>query len=323
MTSHLSEEFDLSAQPPQAMIIPSVPHESSHGLINLDIYSRALRDRVIELTGTVTDEMASLIAFQLFSCDQDKKNEPITLLINSRGGSVTAGNRIIDTMKNIRSKIRTVGSGLCASMGSAILAAGEPGMRTVHPRALVMIHQPSGESQGQQTMMKISQKLIDYMRNMLERDIARSAGLDYDDRNIRYLFSSAFERDNWLPALMALRLGLVDGIEPPAIMINARGEPSSKEELADLSPEDKAVYRIRRADLEDTIRQQEKYFDSIDLDSLDPSDSHWIAVKKVILERENMINGGKPIRPSFLDWPNLPPEEPKVANQNTPARKFG
>jgi len=130
-------------------LVPMVIESSGAGERAFDIFSRLLKERIIMLQGPVHDEMASLVTAQLLFLEAEDPERPISLYINSPGGSVTAGLAIYDTMQYIRAPVGTLCLGQAASMGSLLLAAGEPGMRRCLPNAQVMLHQPSGGAQGQ------------------------------------------------------------------------------------------------------------------------------------------------------------------------------
>ncbi|MGP1352326.1 MAG: ATP-dependent Clp protease proteolytic subunit, partial [Parasphingopyxis sp.] len=129
-------------------LVPIVIEQSNRGERSFDIFSRLLRDRIIFLTGPVEDGMAALITAQLLFLESENPKKDIYMYINSPGGSVTAGMAIHDTMQYIRPRVGTVCVGFAASMGSFLLAAGEPGMRVALANSKIMIHQPSSGMQG-------------------------------------------------------------------------------------------------------------------------------------------------------------------------------
>ena len=131
-----------------AGLVPIVIEQSNRGERSFDIYSRLLRERIVFITGGVEDHMASLITAQLLFLESENPKKDIYMYINSPGGVVTAGMAIHDTMQYIRPKVGTVCIGQAASMGSFLLAAGEPGMRVALTNARIMVHQPSGGAQG-------------------------------------------------------------------------------------------------------------------------------------------------------------------------------
>ena len=134
--------FDID---PQALgLVPMVIEQTSRGERSFDIYSRLLKERVIFIVGPIEDQMANLVVAQLLFLESENPDKDVHLYINSPGGSVTAGLSIYDTMKFIKPDVSTMCIGQAASMGSLLLAAGEPGMRRCLPNAQVMLHQPSG-----------------------------------------------------------------------------------------------------------------------------------------------------------------------------------
>ena len=141
-------------------LIPMVVEQSNRGERAYDIYSRLLKDRIIFLTGPTEDHVASLITAQMLYLEAENPKKDISFYINSPGGIVTSGLAIYDTMQYVKPKIATLCIGQAASMGSLLLAAGEPGMRFALPNARIMVHQPSGGFQGQATDIEIHAKEI-------------------------------------------------------------------------------------------------------------------------------------------------------------------
>ena len=129
-------------------LVPYVIEQTSRGERSYDIYSRLLKDRIIFLGEEVTDVSANIVVAQLLFLEADDPNKDIQLYINSPGGSVTAGLAIYDTMQYIKCDVSTVCIGMAASMGSFLLSGGTKGKRFALPNAEIMIHQPSGGSQG-------------------------------------------------------------------------------------------------------------------------------------------------------------------------------
>ena len=172
----------------------------------MDLGSRLLKDRIISLNGPVDEISAEIITNSLLVLESEDPNEPITLFINSPGGSVTAGMSIYDTMQYISCPVRTIATGLAASMGSFLLAAGEPGQRMAMPNAEIMIHQPLGGMSGQATDMDIAARHILHTRDKLNRILAKRCG-----QSLKKVAKDT-ERDNWLSAEEALEYGLIDSI---------------------------------------------------------------------------------------------------------------
>lgn len=190
------------------MIIPTVIEKSNNTERAYDIFSRILKDRVIMLNGEVNDHSAQLIVAQILFLQSQDSNSDITIHINSPGGSITSGMYIFDTMETSPCDIITVGGGLCASMGSFLLAMGTPGKRMALPNLEIMIHQPLGGAQGQQTDIQIRADHIRKTRDKMEKFYAdRSNGKTSQEK-----FHELTERDNWLLPEDALKLGLIDKI---------------------------------------------------------------------------------------------------------------
>jgi len=145
-------------------LVPMVVEQTNRGERSYDIYSRLLKERIIFLTGQVNDYVSSLICAQLLFLESENPNKDISFYINSPGGIVTSGLAMYDTMRYIRCDVSTVCVGQAASMGSLLLAAGEKGKRYALPNARIMIHQPSGGSQGTAADVEIAAREILYTR---------------------------------------------------------------------------------------------------------------------------------------------------------------
>ena len=191
---------------PHDALIPIVIEQSHRGERSSDIISRLLRERIVFVTGGVEDGMASVIVAQLLFLESENPKKDIWMYINSPGGVVTAGMAIHDTMQYIRPKVGTVCVGQAASMGSFLLAAGEPGMRYAMTNARIMIHQPSGGAQGQATDIAIQAQEILRIRANMNRLYADYTGKDIDT------IEKAMERDNFMTANEAKDFGLVDAV---------------------------------------------------------------------------------------------------------------
>jgi ATP-dependent Clp protease, protease subunit len=171
-----------------------------------DIFSALFEDRIVYLYGPVTNDSATIVSAQLILLDNKDSTKPIMLYINSPGGSVYDGLGIADTMEHIKSPVWTLGFGHCMSMGAYLLAAGEPGHRFAMRRTRIMIHQPSGGSQGQATEIEISANEILYLKKTLNEDLARFTG-----QTVRQIGKDV-ERDNFMSAADAKKYGLIDRI---------------------------------------------------------------------------------------------------------------
>jgi len=187
-------------------LVPIVIEQSNRGERSFDIYSRLLRERIIFVTGQVEDHMASLITAQLLFLESENPKKDIYMYINSPGGVVTAGMAIHDTMQYIRPRVGTVCIGQAASMGSFLLASGEPGMRVSLTNARIMIHQPSGGAQGQATDIEIQAKEILRIRQRMNELYAKYTGQPID------VIENAMERDKFLSAEEAKTFGLIDEV---------------------------------------------------------------------------------------------------------------
>jgi ATP-dependent Clp protease protease subunit len=187
-------------------LVPIVIEQSNRGERSFDIFSRLLRERIIFVTAQVEDHMASLIVAQLLFLESENPKKDIYMYINSPGGVITAGMAIYDTMQYIRPKVGTVCIGQAASMGSFLLAAGEPGMRVALKNSRIMVHQPSGGAQGQATDIEIQAKEILRVRHALNELYVKHTGQTLD------VIERAMERDKFLSADEAKVFGLIDEV---------------------------------------------------------------------------------------------------------------
>ena len=191
---------------PLAALVPPVVDQSSRGERAFDIFSRLLRERIIFVTGEVEDQMASLIVAQLLFLESENPKKDIYMYINSPGGVVTAGMAIHDTMQYIRPRVGTVCIGQAASMGSFLLAAGEPGMRVALTNARVMVHQPSGGARGMASDIEIQAKEILRIRKRMN-----DLYVKYTGKSLKEI-EKAMDRDTFLEADEAKAFGLVDHV---------------------------------------------------------------------------------------------------------------
>ncbi|MBX9815710.1 MAG: ATP-dependent Clp protease proteolytic subunit [Proteobacteria bacterium SG_bin5] len=187
-------------------LVPIVIEQSNRGERSFDIYSRLLRERIVFVTGVVEDHMASLITAQLLFLESENPKRDIFMYINSPGGVVTAGMAIHDTMQYIRPRVGTVCIGQAASMGSFLLASGEPGMRVALTNSRIMMHQPSGGAQGQASDIEIQAKEILRIRHRMNELYAKYTGQPLD------VIETAMERDKFLAADEAKAFGLIDEV---------------------------------------------------------------------------------------------------------------
>ena len=191
--------------PVTGALVPVVVESTSRGERSFDIFSRLLRERIVFITGEVEDHMASLIVAQLLFLESENSQD-ISMYINSPGGVVTAGMAIHDTMQYIKPKVRTVCVGQAASMGSFLLAAGEPGMRVALPNARIMVHQPSGGARGMASDIEIQAKEILYLRERLNQELAANTGQSIEK------IALDVERDYFMNAQEAKSYGVVDEV---------------------------------------------------------------------------------------------------------------
>ena len=187
-------------------MVPMVIEQSGRGERAYDIYSRLLKERVIFLVGPVNDHAANLIVAQMLFLESENPDKDISLYINSPGGSVSAGMAIFDTMQFIKPNVSTLCTGLAASMGAFLLAAGAKGKRFSLPNSRIMIHQPSGGAQGQATDIEIQAKEILYLRERLNGILAEKTG-----RTIEEIRRDT-ERDNFMSADEAEKYGMIDKV---------------------------------------------------------------------------------------------------------------
>ena len=187
-------------------LIPTVIEQSSRGERAYDIYSRLLKDRIIMLSGQVTDDLANSIIAQLLFLDAQDSEKDIYLYINSPGGSVTAGMAIYDTMNFVKADVQIIVMGMAASMGSFLLTAGKKGKRFALPNAEIMIHQPLGGAQGQATEIEIAARHILQTRERLNKILAERTGQPLE------VIEKDTDRDNYMTAEQAKAYGLIDEV---------------------------------------------------------------------------------------------------------------
>ncbi len=195
----------FTTDPATGALVPVVVESTSRGERSFDIFSRLLRERIVFVTGQVEDNMASLIVAQLLFLESENSQD-ISMYINSPGGVVTAGMAIHDTMQYIKPKVRTVVVGQAASMGSFLLAAGEPGMRVALPNARIMVHQPSGGARGMASDIEIQAREILRIRERMNDLYVKYTGQSLSD------IEKAMDRDTFLDAEEAKKFGIVDAV---------------------------------------------------------------------------------------------------------------
>jgi ATP-dependent Clp protease protease subunit len=195
----------FSMDPVTGQLVPVVVESTSRGERSFDIFSRLLRERIVFVTGQVEDNMASVIVAQLLYLESENSRD-ISMYINSPGGVVTAGMAIHDTMQYIKPRVSTVVVGQAASMGSFLLAAGEPGMRIALPNSRIMVHQPSGGARGMASDIEIQAKEILRIRQRMNELYVKYTGQSLTD------IERALDRDTFLEADEALKFGIVDKV---------------------------------------------------------------------------------------------------------------
>jgi ATP-dependent Clp protease protease subunit len=206
--SHNNGFQGMMGQAPIEMLnyVPYVVEQRAGGERVSDIYSRMLSERVIFLTSAVTDQLANVIVAQLLFLEADNPKKPISMYINSPGGSVTAGMAIFDTMQFIKPAVHTLCMGQACSMGAFLLAAGEKGHRNALPNSRIMIHQPLGGYQGQTTDIEIHTREIVGIKKRLNVILSENTGQDLEK------VKSDTERDYFMSAAEATEYGLVDRV---------------------------------------------------------------------------------------------------------------
>ncbi len=192
-------------------LVPMVLEQTARGERSYDIYSRLLKERIIFVVGPIDDNVANLVVAQMLFCESENADKDIQLYINSPGGSVTAGLAIYDTMQFVNCEVSTLCVGQAASMGAFLLAGGQKGKRFCLPNSRVMIHQPSGGSQGQASDIEIQAKEILFLRKRMNEIMAGHTGRSVDE------LARDTERDNFMTAQDALDYGMIDKIQEPRV----------------------------------------------------------------------------------------------------------
>ncbi len=191
---------------PQAYINPTILEERQLNVTQMDVFSRLMADRIIFLGTEIDDTVANVIIAQLLYLSSQDPESPITMYLNTPGGSVYDGLAIYDTMQYISNEVQTVCTGLAASMGSVLLCAGEKGKRFALPHSRIMIHQPLGGAHGQASDIEITAKEILKLKGELYQIIA-----DHSGKTLKQIEKDA-DRDHWLTAKEAVEYGMIDSI---------------------------------------------------------------------------------------------------------------
>lgn len=203
---HLDHYFKHSHQGVEASISPTVIEERNMNMVQLDVFSRLMMDRIIFLGVAVSDYVANVIQAQLLFLQSADPQRDIQLFINSPGGSVTAGLGIYDTMQYVSPDVGTICTSMSASMSAVLLAAGAAGKRSGLPHSRVMIHQPSGGMQGQVSDMEITYRLIKGMQKELYNILSKHTGQSFDT------IQTDSDRDHWMLAEEAKAYGIIDEV---------------------------------------------------------------------------------------------------------------
>src|SRR5699024_8539465 len=187
-------------------LIPTVIEQTNRGERAYDIYSRLLKDRIIMLGSAIDDNVANSIVAQLLFLEAEDPEKDISIYINSPAGSITAGMAIFDTMQFIKSDVSTICTGMAASMGAFLLAAGEKGKRFALPNIEVMIHQRLGGTQGQASDIEIHANTIIEMSEKINQILADRSGQPLE------VIQADTDRDNFMSANKAVEYGLIDRV---------------------------------------------------------------------------------------------------------------
>ena len=189
-----------------SILIPYVVESTGRGERSYDIYSRLLKDRIVFLGGTVTDDVANLITAQLLFLESEDPDKEVNMYINSPGGSVTAGLAIYDTMQFVKPPVSTLCVGQAASMGSFLLAAGAKGRRYALPHSRILIHQLSGGFEGQAADIEIQAREALRQKEILNEVLARHTG-----KTVKQIEKDT-DRVNFMSATQAVEYGLIDEV---------------------------------------------------------------------------------------------------------------
>jgi ATP-dependent Clp protease protease subunit len=207
---------------------PYVIERSSRGERTYDIFSRLLMDRIVFLGTPINDDVANIVIAQLLFLEADNPERDINLYINSPGGSVSAGMAIYDTMQFLNAPIRTICMGMAASMGAFLLASGTAGKRSALPHARIMIHQPSGGTQGTAADIEIQAREILYLRAKMNELFGKHTGkkVEQIERDI--------DRDRFMSAEEAKDYGIIDSVIVQHRAIQAEKDKAKEEKVVTL-----------------------------------------------------------------------------------------
>mmetsp|Transcript_13687 Transcript_13687/g.29402 ORF Transcript_13687/g.29402 Transcript_13687/m.29402 type:complete len:261 (-) Transcript_13687:1367-2149(-) len=203
---HHNHRRPITSTPITQNYVPVVLESGTTGERSFDIFSRLLRERIICVHGEVTDTMASLVTAQLLFLEAEAPEKPVYMYINSPGGLVTAGMAMYDTMQYIHPEVNTICMGQAASMGSLLLAGGSPGRRFALPNARIMLHQPSGGSQGKASDIEIQAKEILRLRANLNNLYVHHTGQELET------VEKVMDRDTFMGPEQAVDFGVIDEV---------------------------------------------------------------------------------------------------------------
>jgi ATP-dependent Clp protease, protease subunit len=195
-----------SREQPISGLIPMVVEQTSRGERAYDIFSRLMKDRIVLLGTPINDQIANLAVAQLLYLASEDPDRDINMYVNSPGGVVYSGLAIYDTMQFVNCHVATICVGLAASMGSVLLAAGSKGRRAALPNSRIMLHQPSGGSQGTAADIEIQAREILWLKQRLYEILAEHSGKTVDQ------LKEDSERDYWMSAAEAKTYGLIDNV---------------------------------------------------------------------------------------------------------------
>lgn len=278
MSNDLKRAYNAEAN----RFVPNVVIKEGGREISADLFSSLLRERIILLEGPIDGALSSLIIGQLQYLDATAPGKEISLYVNSPGGSIAAGLAIYDTMRNILSPVRTIGMGMCASMGSFLLSAGTPGRRVVLPNTEILVHQPRTRGGGEGVTTAddhdLGARSIKNTRRRMEFLYAHFMGIPYEEFDL--LLKQLTKHDTILNPVMGKELGLIDDIMPPRAL--------QPEEAKKLSPADASALK--------TEFDKIMYLNQLELDEVCalPADDPMHAIKKVIDARKAKLASTAP-----------------------------
>ena len=188
------------------MLIPTVIKKTANGQAAFDLYSRLLEDNIIFIDGEINQELASIVVGSLKYLEAKDPKQTISIWINSQGGEIYSGYSIIDTIHSIKNPVQTVATGYVASMGTTIFINGDKGNRLIQPHCRVLVHQPLGGVKGQASEIEIEYKEIQLLKEQLEDEYVALTKVN------KKKMHEMMDRDTWLSAEEAVKLGLADKI---------------------------------------------------------------------------------------------------------------